>query len=723
MNLKQVLFAFLTVCQFSTPSSGQSIDHWETVVYNTDVWRYFIGDSEPPSTWKSFSFNDNQWNSGIGGIGYGDNDDNTLIPQTISVYLRKNFELIDTSKINYATFHADYDDAFVAYLNGVEIARQNIGESGVPPAHNQTADDYHEAGLYDGNIPEAFSFSKIFLKNLIKEGGNVLAIQVHNQNINSSDLSSNFFFSVGISDDSMTYGAPPDWFLPQFTSTNLPLIVINTLEGSEIFDEPRITAHMGIIDNGPGKRNNLSDDFNHYNGQISIEIRGASSQSFPKKNYGFETQNENGENLNVGLLGMPEENDWVLHGPYSDKSLLRNVLAYHMGRVTDRYAPRTRLCELLINNDYKGVYILTERIKKDKNRVDIATLNVEDIGGDELTGGYILQIDRDDESTDEDGWYSSFPNYKFYAFDDPDYDELLPVQKNYIRNYINLFEQSMNGTSYNQLYEDYVDVPSYVDYFLITEIGKHIDAYKLSFFLYKRKDSNGGKLHFGPLWDFNLAFGNFDFACSPAPQGWSYLFGEDCSPVLPFWIKKLTEIPQVSHKTNCRWKELRDGPLNTDVLLKLIDDYADLLEESSVRNFNRWPVLGEYVWPNSFVGQTYEDEVVFLKEWLIQRLNWMDENMIGDCDLFLSNGPIPEESSVKLYPNPTDDILYLEAEKIIGEEVYFHLYDLLGEEIDVQIMTEPFNSISLKSLPSGMYMYLIKIGDKRIESGKLNILK
>lgn len=724
MGFKSTFFSFLILFSLLHSGTSQTVDHWETVVYNTDLWRYFVGSSEPPAAWKSATYNDSQWALGMGGIGYGDNDDNTQVTETVSLYLRMKFNLVDTSKISQAVLHADYDDAFVAYLNGVEIARQNIGSPGTSPTFDQTADGLHEAVLYAGGTPEAFMLPSSTLKNIVKEGDNVLAIQVHNQSITSSDLSSNFFFSVGISDESMTYGSPPDpnWFPQTFVSSNLPLIIINTTETSEIYDEPRVPAHMGIIDNGPGRRNFLSDDFNHYDGRISIEIRGASSQMFPKKNYGFETQDEDGENFNVNLLGMPKENDWVLHGPYADKTLLRNFLAYHMGRATGRYAPRTRFCELVINGDYRGVYILTERIKRDKNRVDIANLQPEDVAGDELTGGYILQIDRDDPTTEEDGWYSNFPDYKFYAYDDPDYDELLPVQKNYIKNHMDVFEQNMYASTYQETYADYVDVPSWIDYFLVTEVGKHIDAFKLSFFMYKVKDSKGGKIHFGPLWDFNLAYGNFDFACSPDPEGWSYLFGQDCSPWLPFWVKKLAEIPQVSNQTHCRWLELRNGPLHTDTLLQLIDENVAMLEEARERNFDRWPVLGAYVWPNNFIGQSYEEEILFLKNWLIQRLNWMDSNMLGNCDLFVANKHVRSEPSVKIYPNPAIEQLYVELDGMVGEEFRFQLYDLLGKEVDRQVINEQLNIMSLPAIPSGMYIYTISSGARQIEVGKLNIL-
>ncbi|MFK7806784.1 MAG: CotH kinase family protein, partial [Saprospiraceae bacterium] len=636
---------------------SQSVDHWETVFYNNDLWNYRIGDSEPPADWMMPGFNDSQWPLAPGGFGYGDGDDNTTTVNIRSIYIRREFELVDTSNFDTAILHADYDDAFVAYINGVEVARSgNIGSTGIPPTWNTVLSYDHEATLYFGGQPEEYILSGADLKDVIQEGTNTIAIQINNVDESSSDFSSNFFFSVGIKDETMTYGDIPDWFNPPFVLTslisNLPIINISTTTTTDIFDEPKVPAHMGIVYNGPGELNSFSDPYNHYDGNISIEIRGASSQTFPKKNYGFETQLEDGSNNNISLFGMPEENDWILHGPYADKSLLRNVLAYHMGTSTGRYTPRTQLCELVINANYKGVYMFTERIKRDKNRVDISTLRPEDTEGDELTGGYIFQIDRDDEDITGEGWTSNYPDFKFFAYNDPDYEELLPIQKNYIRTYMDNFESDMNDSDYATKYLDYLNVDSWVDYFLINEVAKHIDAFKLSFYMYKKKDSNGGKIHFGPLWDFNLGFGNFDFDCSPDPQGWSYLFRGTCANWHPFWVKRLVEIPNVSHQTNCRWAELREGPLHTDSLLQFLDANVLLLEDAQVRNFNRWPILGNYVWPNNFIGNNYDEEILYLRNWLINRLNWMDNNMIGDCDQFVSGAKeLTVPSQVTFYPN------------------------------------------------------------------------
>ena len=156
-----------------------------------------------------------------------------------------------------------------------------------------------------------------------------------------------------------------------FTDSNLPIVVLSTENNQPIVDDPRIVAHMGIIDNGTGVRNYLTDPFTNYDGRIEIEIRGSTSQQYPKKGYGFETQDSLGNKIQVAVLGMPPENDWILYGPYPDKTLIRNVLTFDLARKMGHYAADTRYCELVLNGDYRGVYIMMERIKRDVNRVNI----------------------------------------------------------------------------------------------------------------------------------------------------------------------------------------------------------------------------------------------------------------------------------------------------------------------------------------------------------------
>jgi len=715
MIKKSVYFLILWLFPYSTWC--QPIDHWEAAVLAEQEWNYRIGDSEPPTSWNQQGFNDNLWNTGEGGFGYADDDDNTLIEPTISLYIRKEFEIIDTALISAVSLYADFDDAFVAYLNGVEIARSNIGTDGVVPPYNQTATTYREAQLYQGGLPAQFTVTQQQLDNLWSNGTNTLAIQVHNVDLNSSDFSALFFLIFGINDSSTSYQPVPDWFITPFASSNLPLIFINT-GGAEIPDEPKIDAQMGIIDNGPNALNFLTDSFNDYNGDIGIEIRGSSSLFFDKRSYSFETRLPDGENNNVALLGMPEENDWVLNGPYSDKSLLRNVLSFHIGNSMGRYAPRTRWCEVFINDQYEGLYVLMEKIKRDNNRVDIANLTPEDISGDELTGGYIFSADRDTEGP-ESGWYSPFTQILFYKYQDPDFDELVPEQKEYLSNYVTNFEEAMDASPTADTYEEYIDIPSWIDYWIATEIFKHIDNFKYSFYMYKKKESNGGKIHFGPLWDLNLGYGNFDFAQDPGPDGWSYIWTES-GYLRPFWILDLSEDPALQNEINCRWKALRTESLHTDSLLQFIDDNAAFLDEAQNRNFDRWPILGTYVWPNAFIGETYQDEVNFLKDWLTERLNWMDKNMVGDDCLFLSSTDTRIATSImEVYPNPFQDEVTFKLKIDSPEGALLTLFDPLGKRLlEKELVGNNVQSFSLKHLASGIYFYHLKIGEQFFASGK-----
>jgi archaellum component FlaF (FlaF/FlaG flagellin family) len=186
------------------------------------------------------------------------------------------------------------------------------------------------------------------------------------------------------------------------TSSNLPIITINT-NGQEIPDDPKITADMGIIFNGEGVRNNMTDPLNHYNGKIGIEIRGQSSQMFPMKSYSVELRTATGSSQDKSLFGMPKEADWVLYAPYTDKTLMRNFLAYTLSNELGRWAAHCRFVEVVINGDYKGIYVFMERIKRGSGRVNITKMATTDISDDGVTGGYIFSLDKE-----PNGWLSSF---------------------------------------------------------------------------------------------------------------------------------------------------------------------------------------------------------------------------------------------------------------------------------------------------------------------------
>ena len=548
------------VCMaFPIAAQQDTINHWETVVFASDTFHYFPGVAEPPSDWYQLAFNDSSWQAGPGGFGYADGDDATVLNPVLSVFIRKTFTITDTSVILWGVLHMDYDDGFVAYLNGHEIARANLGERGAPALFNQSADTWHEAQMYQGGSPGTFLISPDTINDYLVEGQNILAIQVNNHGTTSSDLFCIPFFSVAITDSVQHYSLPPAWFTPPVTEfvSSLPIILIET-NGQTIPDEPRITAWMGVIDH-PGEVNSLKDSLNAYNGQISIEWRGSSSRMFPKQSYSLETQDSLGENNNIPLLGLPAENDWVLYAPYSDKSMMRNVVAYKMWRDMDHYSPGTKYCELFLNGDYKGVYVFMEKIKRDKNRLNIAKLDSADLTGDAVTGGYIIKIDKTDEAGIE-GW-TSYPSPRypgaplnFIQYVYPKYEFLMSEQIVYIQYFMQQMESTLAAAGYDDPvngYVKYIDGGSFADFLLINELGKNVDGYRFSTYMYKDKDSKGGKLIMGPVWDFNLCFGNVDYGiqeCWDPNNGWVYQ-GDRI-----FWWKRLMEDVNFKYRVQQRWR-------------------------------------------------------------------------------------------------------------------------------------------------------------------------
>ncbi len=433
---------------------------------------------------------------------------------------------------------------------------------------------------------------------------------------------------------SLSFGDAPDPPDPPtiFESSNLPLVFFNT-NGQAILENTQIVSQIGIVYNGPGERNFLDDPYNHYYGYGKVKFRGQSSLSFDKKSYSIETANAGGNEIDASLLGMPEEEDWVLHGPYSDKTHLRNDLTMKVARDMGWYSSRTRHVELIVNGEYMGLYVLMERIKKENGRVDIADLTLDDISGDQLTGGYILKIDKGDEG----GWLSDYNlvgnvNKAYFQHVYPKEENITPEQLQYIKDYVGGFEDALSSPDFTngvgKHYSEYADVGSFVDFFILNELGKNVDAYRLSTYFHKDKDSKNGKLTMGPFWDFNLAWFNADYCQGNNASGW--MFAENCDSGIPFWWSRLfLDEPNFREHLKCRWNELRGDILSESYLFDYIDAKALELDESQERNFEKWDILGTYVWPNPATPATYEEEINNLKNWISQRLNWMDAEIMN----------------------------------------------------------------------------------------------
>ena len=765
------VFCLASALTFSAHAQN-GVDHWEAVAQDGTLWSYLVPQSQPSSSWMTADFVETGWSQGASGFGYGDGDDATEIESAHSIYLRHTFNLSDPASFSAAMFAIDYDDGYVAYLNGTEIGRSNAGEPGEVLAWDAQLDAWHEAVLYSGGMPDLLDLDV----GLLLPEGNVFAVEVHNNTISSSDFTARPFLFLGAATPASAFPPPPSWFqaptsnshfvtfnlnmtfeavspegvyvagggyfgvpgdnpmtddngdgiwsvsieVPNgftgyytftngacqdwsckedisglecanpnnwndrvlvdvtssmevntcfgqcttdgtcaaiqgcsdpsavnfegaateddgsciyFNQSTLPLVQITT--ESPILDDPRIVANMKVLNSEDGL-NFLSDTTYEYDGQISIEIRGSSSQWFPKQSYALETQDSLGANNNVSLLGMPSENDWILHGPYSDKSLMRNAIIYEMGDKIGRYTTRRRYCELHINGDYRGVYMLMENIKRDDDRVDIATLLPSDTAGNELTGGYILKVDRI-QGDFEGGWASPYPRLggdeQFIQMHKPEADDLHPLQFAYIQDHFTQFEHALAGPYFADDefgYKAFIEPESFIDMYFANEITKNVDAYRLSTYFYKEKDSDGGKIVMGPWWDYNLGFGNADYGCdNHVTSGFDSNTG--CNVAHPFWWERLREDPKYRGLTKCMWDDYRSGVWSDESLMGIIDSLSAVLAEPSVRDHARWPRLGQYVWPNWFIGQTYEEEVSWLRNWILERVAWLDDNIEGTC--------------------------------------------------------------------------------------------
>jgi hypothetical protein len=522
-----------------------------------------------------------------------------------------------------------------------------------------------------------------------------------------------------------------------FTSSNLPIVIIDTHDQA-ILDARRIVADMDIIDNGPGKRNDLIDPPNNYHGKISIELRGSSSLQFPKKQYAFETQDTSGNNRNISLLGLPEENDWVLYAPYSDKSLMRNVLVFWLANEMGGYAPRTRFVELVLNDSYMGVYVLMEKIKRDRNRVNITEMDTLDIAGDDVTGGYILKVDKT-AGEEVSGWTSDFAPYPgdriktFYQYHYPRPRDITNEQEEYIKNYITGFEQLMASPGYQHPdtgYAKYLHVESFIDHIIINEVSKNVDAYRLSAFMYKDRDSQDTKLTMGPVWDFNLAFGNANYYTAESTYGIileyflnSEEFHNQDSFHVPFWWGKLWDDPQFRNRLYHRWWTLRQDVLDVERMLAYINSTVAFLNEAQQRNFQKWEIFGTYVWPNAFIGVDYQEEIDYLKTWIQDRIQWIDDNIyhLYTGTASVESNPVADQYIMgQNYPNPfnTHTIIPIVLPK--NSRIKVEIFDIVGQKVLSLLDAEwGAGTYSLKwdgkdifgnSVPSGVYICRLRMG-------------
>lgn len=546
-------------------------------------------------------------------------------------------------------------------------------------------------------------------------------------------------------------------------NSNLPLIIINAF-GHTVQKESKTPISIKFVDTAAGGRSQLSGPC-EFDGRGFLNIRGNTSLRYPKRSFHLKLHGEDDQPLKVSLLGMPKESDWVLYAPYPDKTLLRDVLAYELSNQMGDYAPRIRFVEVFLSynskvtaDDYLGVYVLEEKIKRGKERVDITKLDPDDTKEPAISGGYIFKKDHLDKMggvpmptemgmpdrrgggsmlrpgfptgpggfpakpegflrpngglfdngnpgtiedlrvlprsgrnirrtfqfdgggrlmTEENGGRNAasppdnfslaIPQGQFLqGFNDesissslgfrtlngnlffwvyPKPDEITKPQKSWLKRYLDRFEKALYGTDFRNPtngYTAFIDSDSFIDHHLLVEATKNVDAFRFSTFYYKDR---GEKIHMGPAWDWNLSFGNVN-----GKQGWlpRYWYWPQLDDQQYSWFRRLFQDPDFGQKYVDRWATLRTNVFDTHRILARIEELAAQLNEAQERNFQRWPILGRTVWPEHFVGSTYQEEIDFMKSFIETRFAWIDAQFIAAPKASLATDAVTANSELSL---------------------------------------------------------------------------
>ena len=377
--------------------------------------------------------------------------------------------------------------------------------------------------------------------------------------------------------------------------TGLPIIYLQTDSFLPIDSKDDYILGDTWIDGGRG-----FDDFEE--SPMKIRGRGNSTWEFPKKPFQMKLDDK------AEFLGMPKDKKWLFLAEYADKTMLRNKIAYEMGYISNLdWTPQARFAEVFINGEYNGTYNVTQKVEESNNRVAL---------GDT---GYLLELDQLERLDFDDVYFESTATDKFIVnIKEPslEYDS---EEYSYIVNLIGDFESALFGanfTSESNGYRQYIDIDSFVDWFLISEITKNVDS--MFFSSIYLNVIPGEQIKMGPLWDFDLAFGNVDYADSRYPEGWWVKYNP--------WYERLFQDPYFVAKIKERFEYFNN---NQDLIINKIDSYSEQLKWAQEENDDKWQTMGVFVWPNPVVFDTYQEEVDNMKSWYSTRMSWLESAIDG----------------------------------------------------------------------------------------------
>lgn len=500
----------------------------------------------------------------------------------------------------------------------------------------------------------------------------------------------------------------------QLTSTNLPILIITT---PSTIGTSTVQGSLLLINNATGL--NTPTDAPVFTGMIGIKLRGNTiTQSYPKKSYTIETWSAPTISMDTSLLGMPSENDWVLLASYPDRSLLRTTLSFNLHERMGRYAPRMKFCEVIVNNQYQGIYTFGEKVKRDTGRVDIAKLTNIDNAGVNLTGGYIWKMDDEAGS----GWTSAItPPYATtqqikFNYEYPDAGAIIPAQEAYSKAYMDSFENAMNSANFQDTllgWRNFGAEGSFIDFMIMQEVSKNNEAYRQNTFLYKDKSK---KIRVGPLWNGELSWSNTVDCNTAKDTGWCYNFGGACGtePKLPpFWWQKLSTDTKFMDSLKCTYSLYRKpgNALDTTVIFHFIDSVNTYLnaQNAVTRNFTLWPIWGVPVVNEPTPMATgYSQEIANLKAAIRKRLVWLDSKWSStNCPWPLAVPSYDFDALVSIYPNPATDLISVTINENNQDQYNASLCNLQGTSLWSMNNLERTFSIDMKSYSSGIYFVRI----------------
>ena len=420
-------------------------------------------------------------------------------------------------------------------------------------------------------------------------GGNVLV----NSNAQvTGESSNNFNKPVVYVASNIENSATKSFYVEISYFTGLPRILIDT-NNTPINSKDDYVEGFVTVKGGLGFEDIAMQE-------MKIRGRGNSTWGHPKKPYQLKADSKS------PMLNMLEDKKWLFLAEYSDKSLIRNKISLDIGAMSRlEYTPKGEYAEVFLNDEYNGTYLIAQKVEVKSNR-----LNLPD-------NGYLVEIDQDYRLDADDIFFkptifTQKHNENVFNIKEPSVD-YNTAEFNLIKDYINNFEAALFGANFKDAqigYQAYIDLPSFIDWYLVQEIAKSVDAkyYSSIYFNY----IPGNKIKMGPLWDFDLSYGNVDYANSQYTNG----FWIKENP----WYKRLFEDPAFESEVKERFMYFYN---NTNVILDKIDEYAKQLERAQGKNYEKWPTLGTYVWPNPVYFDTHAEEVSHLKDWVTKRMEWL----------------------------------------------------------------------------------------------------